>query len=83
MTLLRPVACLVPLLAFAAAHAGERDQLNSCKAKIKSAEHSQQGAPGAGSPRDNAELARCRQMIREWTLRDSRMLVDEDGRPLR
>ncbi len=32
---------------------------------------------------DNAELQRCEQIIREWTLRDSRMSVDENGRPLR
>jgi hypothetical protein len=30
-----------------------------------------------------AELARCRQVIREWALRDARMIVDEQGRPLR
>jgi hypothetical protein len=30
-----------------------------------------------------AELARCRQIIHEWTLRDARMSVDEQGRPLR
>jgi len=30
-----------------------------------------------------AELARCRQIIREWALRDARMTVDEQGRPLR
>jgi hypothetical protein len=29
------------------------------------------------------ELTRCRQIIKEWTLRDSRMSVDEHGRPLR
>jgi len=28
-----------------------------------------------------SELQRCRQIIREWTLRDSRMSVDENGRP--
>jgi hypothetical protein len=37
---------------------------------------------GAKQP-DEAEVARCRQVIRDWTLRDSRMSVDEDGRPLR
>jgi len=31
----------------------------------------------------DAEIARCRQVVRDWTLRDSRMLVDQQGRPLR
>jgi hypothetical protein len=29
------------------------------------------------------ELTRCRQVIREWALRDARTNVDEEGRPLR
>ena len=32
---------------------------------------------------DEAALARCRQIIRDWTLRESRMSVDENGKPLR
>jgi hypothetical protein len=32
---------------------------------------------------EDAELQKCRQIIKEWTLRDSRMSVDENGRPLR
>ena len=32
---------------------------------------------------DDAELQRCQQIIRDWTLRESRMSVDEQGRPLR
>jgi hypothetical protein len=39
-------------------------------------------APAAGQP-DEAALARCRQIIRDWTLRESRMSVDENGKPLR
>lgn len=30
-----------------------------------------------------AELTRCRQVIREWALRDARTTVDEQGRSLR
>jgi hypothetical protein len=30
-----------------------------------------------------AELTRCRQIIREWALRDARTTVDEQGRPLK
>jgi hypothetical protein len=58
-----------------AAHAvpGERDRLNACKAMV---EH----APPTDS---SAELQKCRQMIKEWTLRDSRMSVDENGKPMR
>jgi len=60
------------------ARAGERDQLNTCQAMVDRAARSAQNAQG-----DDAELQRCRQIIKEWTLRDSRRSVDEQGRPLR
>ncbi len=41
-----------------------------------------QTATPANQP-DDAALTRCRQIIRDWTLRESRMSVDENGRPLR
>ena len=59
-----------------AAHAGERDQLDACRAMVA---QSQQ----AGTAQEDPALARCRQIIKEWTLRDSRRSVDEDGRPLK
>ena len=64
-----------------AAHAvpGERDRLNACKAMVERAG----AAPAAGSPLETAELQKCRQIIKEWTLRDSRMSVDENGKPMR
>lgn len=66
------------LLAGAAQGApGERDRLNACKAMVERATQAQHRGP------DEAELQKCRQIIREWTLRDSRMSVDENGRPLR
>jgi hypothetical protein len=68
-------SALVVLMA-GAAHAGERDQLNACRAMVA---QSQQ----AGTAQDDPALAKCRQIIKEWTLRDSRRSVDEDGRPLR
>ncbi len=55
---------------------GERDQLNACKAMVA---QSQQAVTAADEP----ALQRCRQIIKEWTLRDSRRSVDEDGRPLK
>ena len=64
------------VLTASAAHAGERDQLDACKAVVA---QSQQ----AGTTRDDSALAKCRQIIKEWTLRDSRRSVDEDGRLLR
>ena len=51
--------------------ADDRTLLNHCKALV------------AQASTDNAELQHCLQVIKEWTLRDSRMSVDEDGRPLR
>ena len=35
------------------------------------------------APPDEAALRRCRQIVVDWTLRESRMSVDEQGRPLR
>jgi len=71
------IAALIATVALPA-EAGERDQLNDCKAKVDRAAKAQ-----PDSTADDAELARCRQIIKEWTLRDSRMSVDENGRPLR
>lgn len=60
------------------ARADGRAELVSCQALVERA------AQNAGNVRpDEAELQRCRQIIRDWTLRESRMSVDEQGRPLR
>ena len=71
---LRAVA--LALLMASVAQAGERDQLNACRAMVVRAQQ-------AGTAQDDPALAKCRQIIREWTLRDSRRSVDEDGQPLR
>jgi hypothetical protein len=72
-------ALIITLLAVIwPARAGERDQLNTCQAMVDRAARSAQNARD-----DDPELQRCRQIIKEWTLRDSRMSVDEQGRPLR
>jgi hypothetical protein len=52
--------------------ADDRTLLNHCKALVAQA-----------SATDSVEIRHCRQVIKEWTLRDSRMSVDEEGRPLR
>ena len=64
-----------------AAHAvpGERDRLNACKAMVEQAG----SAPAAGATPEAVDLQKCRQMIKEWTLRDSRMSVDENGKPMK
>jgi hypothetical protein len=64
------------LLLTVGAQAGERDQLNACRVVVA---QSQQDSAAQNDP----ALAKCRQIIKEWTLRDSRRSVDEDGRPLR
>jgi hypothetical protein len=63
------------------AHADPREVLRVCQGVIKRADQSTQDANMAKP--DEAEIARCRQVIRDWTLRESRMSVDEEGRPLR
>jgi hypothetical protein len=62
--------------------AEDRSQLVSCQALI---DRAAQAATenGASAKHDVDELARCRQIVREWMLRDARMSVDERGRPLR
>ncbi|HTO63563.1 MAG TPA: hypothetical protein VMM15_20170 [Bradyrhizobium sp.] len=83
-TVLRAVPVAAMMIA-STAHAspGERDKLNACQAMVERAAQGRSAStpPEAASP--DIDLARCRQIIREWTLRDSRMSVDEQGRPLR
>jgi hypothetical protein len=64
------------------ARAEGRAEFVTCQAMV---DHAAQPAPAAapGPQPDDAALARCRQIIRDWTLRESRMSVDEQGRPLR
>jgi hypothetical protein len=79
LTIVLAVAALVTATA-SPARANPRDVLRACQAVVNRA--AQPAQDGAAKP-DDAEVARCRQVIRDWTLRDSRMSVDEDGRPLR
>ncbi len=50
--------------------------LLTCKAMVERASREANAA-------NEVELIRCRQVIREWALRDARTTVDEDGNPLR
>jgi hypothetical protein len=65
------------------ARADDRSLLNACQALIDRTAQSAQDAAAAGVKTGDAELQRCRQIVREWALRDARMTVDEHGRPLR
>ena len=84
MALLPRLAAAVALLVLTAlpARADGRAELVTCKAMVERATQPAQTATPANQP-DDAALARCRQIIRDWTLRESRMSVDENGRPLR
>jgi hypothetical protein len=64
------------------ARADGRQELVACHAIIDRAGQTR-NAGAASSRQEDAELQRCRQIVRDWTLRDSRMSVDEQGRPLR
>jgi hypothetical protein len=85
MGALSPAAAMLAAL-FAAtvspAQAEGRAEFVSCQAMVERAGQSAQAASAATQP-DEAALARCRQIIRDWTLRESRMSVDENGKPLR
>ncbi|MDI3562352.1 hypothetical protein [Bradyrhizobium sp. Arg816] len=59
-----------------AARAEDRSVLLNCKAMVERA------SKDTGTATE-AELTRCRQIIREWELRDARTTVDEQGRPLK
>ena len=77
MALLRPILVMAALAACTLqARAEDRSVLLNCKAMVERAEKDAKAAT-------EAELARCRQVIREWALRDARTTVDENGRPLR
>ena len=77
MAAIRLAPIIAALLAIVqAAHAEDRSVLLNCKAMVERASKDANAA-------SEAELARCRQVIREWALRDARTTVDEDGRPLR
>lgn len=75
-TLLLIAACVALALP---AQAEPRDVLRNCQALL---ERANQSNTDAAKPSE-AEIARCRQVVRDWTLRDSRMPVDEQGRALR
>jgi len=64
------------------AGAEDRSQLVACQALIERAPPSRKDS-GADARPDDSQLVRCRQIVREWTLRDARMSVDERGQPLR
>ena len=74
-----PIA-LVLLGSAAQARPGERDQLNVCKGMVARAE---QTTAASAQAAPNAELQKCRQIIKERTLRDSRMSIDENGQPMK
>jgi hypothetical protein len=75
----RPAPLFIALIVALAspACADPRDVLRNCQTLLERANQSNTEKPS------EAEVARCRQVVRDWTLRDSRMLVDEQGRPLR
>jgi hypothetical protein len=50
---------------------------------IDQAARSPENSGAAGSPQVDAKLHRCREIVRDWTLRESRMSVDDPGRALR
>ena len=77
---------MVALLAAMAlpARAEGRAEFVSCQAMVDHAKQAVEAGMGtAGSRRDEPALQRCRQIVIDWTLRESRMSVDEEGRPLR
>jgi len=77
-----PITVVLLAATASPARADGRAEFVTCQAMV---DRAAQAAPAAsaGTRSDEAALARCRQIIRDWTLRESRMSVDENGRPLR
>jgi hypothetical protein len=75
------IVALLSLIS-ASARADGREELDACQLIIGRAAQAPQAATASTRP-DVAELQRCRQIVRDWTLRESRMSVDEHGRTLR
>ena len=74
---MRPALVAATLTALALpAQAEDRSVLLNCKAMVERASKD-------ANATSEAELTRCRQVIREWALRDARTTVDEQGRPLK
>jgi hypothetical protein len=77
MVVIRPALAVVVLATLMLpAHAEDRSVLLNCKAMVERASKDANAV-------SEAELTRCRQVIREWALRDARTTVDEEGKPLR
>jgi hypothetical protein len=88
MAMSRTPAVLIVLAALSAgslpARAEGRSEFVSCQAMVDRAKQAVGADTNAGgAPQDEAALRRCRQIVIDWTLRESRMSVDEQGRPLR
>jgi len=79
MRLLRPALLLMIVCGASPALGDPRDVLRDCEAMLARAAEPKAG----GDKPSDADVARCRQVVRDWTLRESRMLVDEQGRPMR
>lgn len=79
MRLLRPFLLVMIVYGASPALADPRDVLRDCEALLARAADAKAAADKPG----DADIARCRQVVRDWTLRESRMLVDEQGRPIR
>jgi hypothetical protein len=76
-----PARIVIVLLAATSfpAHAEDRSELRACQAMV---DRAAQNPKAADAKTEGAELQRCRQIVREWMLRDARRSVDEQGRPL-
>ena len=77
-------ACVAVAMTATALQAGaeDRSQLVACQAMVDRAAHAATKNAATTRP-DDTELTRCRQIVREWMLRDARMSVDERGKPIR
>ena len=77
MSMVRTICIAATLAAIALpARAEDRSVRQNCKAIVDRASKDATAA-------SEAELTRCRQVIREWALRDARTTVDDEVKPVR
>jgi hypothetical protein len=78
------MVALLATMTLPSAYAEGRAEFVSCQAMVERTKPAVEANTGtAGARQDEAALRRCRQIVIDWTLRESRMSVDENGRPLR
>jgi hypothetical protein len=80
LLLLAATTAMMSRVAAAPVHAPDRHVLHHCEDVLK---HAAKTPRSTKTRRADAEVERCRIVVREFALRDSRMPVDQNGKTVR